>query len=142
MALVSDQYVYYGYYDTGYAVGDFTPSDQGAVYGIAVYGIDRYGVINTGVDVPGVNTGIILSGNSSSIVKTQTVGRIIRYSPDKEAEIFTLVIRGTMEEAWYSKSTKNNNYITINEENLINLLKGEPFNKQKNISKDNILLRF
>ena len=98
--------------------------------------------LNTGVDVPGVNTGIILSGNSSSIVKTQTVGRIIRYSPDKEAEIFTLVIRGTMEEAWYSKSTKNNNYITIDEENLINLLKGETFNKQKNISKDNILLRF
>lgn len=98
--------------------------------------------INTGTDIPGLNTAIILSGNSSSIIKQQTLGRVIRYAPGKEAEVFTLVIKGTMEESWHSKSTKSNSYITISEENLIHILKGEKFTSLKNVEKDNNLLRF
>ena len=98
--------------------------------------------INTGTDIPGLNTAIILSGNSSSIIKQQTLGRVIRYAPGKEAEIFTLVIKGTMEESWHSKSTKSNSYITISEENLMKILKGEKFTSLKNVEKDNNLLRF
>jgi superfamily II DNA or RNA helicase len=49
------------------------------------------------VDIPDVNTGIILSVNSSKIVKTQTVGRCIRFAPGKKAELFTLIIAGTQE---------------------------------------------
>ena len=98
--------------------------------------------INTGTDIPGLNTAIILSGNSSSIIKQQTLGRVIRYAPGKEAEVFTLIIKGTMEESWHSKSTKSNSYITISEENLMKILKGEKFTSLKNVEKDNNLLKF
>jgi len=51
----------------------------------------------TGLDIPGINTEIILYTNSSKIRKTQILGRALRYEEGKIAEIFTLVLRGTQE---------------------------------------------
>ena len=51
-------------------------------------------------------------------------GRVIRYEENKEAEIFTFVIKGTMEEAWYNTSTAGKNYIEISESELLDILAG------------------
>lgn len=57
-------------------------------------------------------------------------GRVIRYEEGKEAEIFTLVIKGTMEEGWYNTSTAGKNYIEISESELDDILNG---NESENI---------
>lgn len=52
-------------------------------------------------------------------------GRTIRYEENKEAEIFTLVIKGTMEEGWFQTSSSGKNYIEITEDELDEILKGK-----------------
>ena len=49
-------------------------------------------------------------------------GRVIRYEKDKKAEIFTLVIKGTMEEGWFSTSSAGKNYIELTEDELDEVL--------------------
>ena len=99
------------------------------------------GVINTaksldeGSDIPGLSVAIILSNTSSQTQKTQRVGRVIRYEDNKKAEIFTLVIKGTMEEGWYQTSTAGKNYIEINEQELDEIL---DFKKSENIVQEAI----
>lgn len=89
------------------------------------------GVINTaksldeGADIPGLNLGIILCNTSSKTQKTQRLGRIIRYAEGKEAELFTLVIKGTNEENWYETSTSGKSYIEITEKELYEILDGK-----------------
>ena len=56
--------------------------------------------------------------SSSSIQKRQRLGRVIRFAEGKKAELFTLVIKGTVEESWFKKSTGKMNYTSINEEQL------------------------
>lgn len=86
------------------------------------------GVINTaksldeGADVPGLNLAIILCNSSSPTQKTQRVGRVIRYQEGKNAEVFTLVIKGTMEEGWYQTSSSGKKYMEINEAELDEVL--------------------
>ena len=53
--------------------------------------------INQGVDVPDLSVGIILSIDSSKITKQQRKGRICRFEEGKEAELFTIVLKGTQE---------------------------------------------
>lgn len=81
--------------------------------------------LDEGADIPGLNLAIILCNTSSQTQKTQRVGRVIRYEEGKEAEIFTLVIKGTNEEAWYNNSTVGKNYIEITEEELDDILAGK-----------------
>jgi superfamily II DNA or RNA helicase len=89
------------------------------------------GVIHTaksldeGSDVPGLSLAIILSNTSSQTQKTQRLGRVIRYEEGKEAEVFTLVIKGTMEEGWYNNSTAGKSYIEITESELDEILLGK-----------------
>lgn len=52
---------------------------------------------DVGVDIPGLEVGIILSVDSSKIRKGQRYGRLCRFSPGKKAELFTLIIAGTQE---------------------------------------------
>lgn len=91
----------------------------------------KTGVLNTskaldcGADIPGLNVGVILSNSSSSIQKRQRLGRVIRFAPDKKAELFTLVIKGTMEEQWFTKSTGKMSFTTINEDQLKRVLNNE-----------------
>lgn len=88
------------------------------------------GVLNTsksadqGVDCKGVNLEVILHTDSSKIRKVQRLGRSIRFEEGKIAEIFTLVIAGTQEVKWLGNS-KTSKVITINEEQLDQILAGD-----------------
>lgn len=80
---------------------------------------------DAGLDVKGLSVGIILSGDSSTIRTTQRIGRVVRREEGKIAEIFSLVIANTPDELWFNNSNKNQQYITINEEQLDIILSGE-----------------
>lgn len=97
--------------------------------------------VNEGLDIPGINLAIILGNTSSKTEKRQRIGRVIRYQPDKEAEVFTLVLKDTVEERWHENSSSGISYITLDEDNLLNLLKNEPFTTKKNI-KSKFIFRF
>jgi superfamily II DNA or RNA helicase len=98
--------------------------------------------VNEGTDIDGVNLAIMLCNNSSTQEKTQKIGRAIRFEENKEAEIFTLVIKGTVEEAWYNTSTNGKTYIEITEEELdIILAGGELQNLERTAEKSDVLFR-
>jgi superfamily II DNA or RNA helicase len=97
-------------------IADFTKDSTGVLHSVDA--------LREGTDVPGVSTAIVAGFNSSLLKKIQTIGRVIRKEKDKKAEVFTLVIKDTIEEQWFSKSSSNTNYITIEEIDLDNLLNG------------------
>lgn len=97
------------------------------------------GVINScklaieGFDCPGLSVGIVLGVDSSATKAIQSTGRIVRKEGSKYAEMFTLVLENTVECDWYRNSHPSGNYITIDVENLMKLLKGEswePYRKK------------
>lgn len=55
-------------------------------------------VLNEGVDVPSANVGIVLSGTSTIRENVQRLGRLLRKKGDKQAVLYEVVARGTMEE--------------------------------------------
>lgn len=55
-------------------------------------------VLNEGVDVPAANVGIVLSGTSTIRENVQRLGRLLRKKGDKQAILYEVVARGTMEE--------------------------------------------
>lgn len=79
---------------------------------------------DTGFDCPGLSVAINLGIDSSKIRSTQRLGRCIRFSPNKRAEIFTLVINNTVELEWFRKSRNKQDYITIDENGLREVLTG------------------
>ena len=88
--------------------------------------------LNEGADLKGLSVGIILGLDSSKIKAKQRLGRVIRKEGDKQAEIFNIVINGTIETQWFANSHSNSNYITIDEEGLYDVLAGKdpkPYNK-------------
>lgn len=87
--------------------------------------------LNEGFNCPDISVSVILGFNSSSTTKKQRVGRVIRQKEGKVVEVFTLVLKGTVEEEWFRKSTSTGRYIPISEENLIDVLQGRPFNPKK-----------
>lgn len=100
------------------------------------------GVLNTsksadqGLDLHGINLEVILHTDSSKIRKVQRVGRSIRFEQGKTTEIFTLVIAGTQEMKWLANS-KTSKVITINEEQLDQVLAGEDVKtRERNYSQD------
>lgn len=107
----------------------------------------KKGVINsskaldTGVDCKGLSVGIILSTDSSKIRATQRIGRVIRKEENKEAEFFTLVIKGTQELNWFLNSNTTE-YITINEQQLENVLNYENLDIRKRELTSNVKYRF
>lgn len=55
-------------------------------------------------------------------------GRIIRCSKDKEsAEFFTIVINNTVETKWMQNAKENSDIILLDEEGLMHVLNGEPY---------------
>lgn len=54
-------------------------------------------VLNEGVDVPGANVAIILSGSASPVEHLQRLGRILRKAKNKQAFLYELVTRRTRE---------------------------------------------
>lgn len=81
--------------------------------------------VNQGVDVKGLSVEIIMNTDSSKITKTQKLGRALRVEPGKQAEIFTLIIKGTVEEKWLANSMSSS-YVVINEQQLEKVLNYEP----------------
>ena len=79
----------------------------------------------TGLDLKGLSVEIIMNTDSSKISKVQAVGRTIRFEPGKQAEIFTLIIKNSVEEKWLANST-DSSYIVINEQQLEKVLNYEP----------------
>jgi superfamily II DNA or RNA helicase len=55
-------------------------------------------VLNEGVNVPEANVAIILSGSASVREHVQRLGRILRKAGDKQALLYEVVARGTVEE--------------------------------------------
>lgn len=107
------------------------------------------GVINAaksldeGADIEGLNLAIILCNFSSQTQKTQRLGRVIRYEEGKEAEIFTLVIAGTNEEAWFNTSSAGKSYIEITELELEEVLAGREIDSiEKEAIESDLLFRF
>lgn len=80
---------------------------------------------DAGVDIKGLSVGVILSGDSSKTRTTQRIGRIIRFEEGKVSEMFTLVIRNTIEETWFNNANSNQQYITIDESQLDIVLSGK-----------------
>lgn len=77
-----------------------------------------------GLDIPGLGVAIMLGIDSSKIRRTQRIGRAIRKEGDKQAEIFVLVIRNTVEEKWAANSQVTENVIKIDEGGLRDVLNG------------------
>lgn len=55
-------------------------------------------VLNEGVDVPAANVGIVLSGTGTVREHVQRLGRLLRKHGDKQAILYEVVTRGTVEE--------------------------------------------
>ena len=89
------------------------------------------GVINsvkklvTGADIKGLSVAIMLGIDSSMTRAIQSRGRVIRFEEGKQAEIFNLIIADTVENEWLKKSHPEHNYITIDEQGLDAVLRGE-----------------
>jgi SNF2 family DNA or RNA helicase len=70
-------------------------------------------------------------------VKTVVVrGRVIRKEEDKIAEVFTLVIKGTVEEKWFENSSQSSDYIEIDEGELDLVLSGNEINEVEKTGKE------
>ena len=82
-----------------------------------------------GYDCPGIGCVIITGFNSDKISKVQTIGRAIRFEEGKTAEIFTLVLKGCQDNAWFQKSSEGMNYIEITEDELDDVLANKALNK-------------
>lgn len=79
-----------------------------------------------GLDIQGLSVAIILGTDSSETKARQRRGRTVRKEGDKIAEVFYIVIKDTVEEKWIKNNhQKDQNYITIDEKGLEQVLKGE-----------------
>ncbi|MDX2037951.1 MAG: DEAD/DEAH box helicase family protein [Isosphaeraceae bacterium] len=67
-------------------------------------------VLNEGVNVPEANVAIILSGSGSVREHVQRLGRILRKSGDKEATLYEVVTRGTVEEFTSNRRRRHSAY--------------------------------
>lgn len=67
-------------------------------------------VLNEGVNVPEANVAIILSGSGSVREHVQRLGRILRKSGDKEAILYEVISRGTVEEFTSNRRRQHSAY--------------------------------
>ena len=90
-----------------------------------------------GFNDPATSVAIILGLDSSERRAIQSRGRVVRFVEGKQAEIFNIIINDTQETKWFDLShKKNNDYITIDEHGLEQVLNGEqPDTYKKPISK-------
>ena len=97
--------------------------------------------VNEGLNCPDLSVAIMLGINSSKTTNKQRVGRVIRQKENKAAEIFYLILKGTVEVKWFNECVGHSNYITISEDELINVLEGKEYIKKKN-KETNMIFRF
>lgn len=96
---------------------DFNNAKTGLIHSVSK--------LNEGADLKGLSVAIILGLDSSEIKAVQRRGRCIRFEKDKTAEIFNLVIDQTVELEWFRNGHPNNDYITIDEQGLEDVLAGK-----------------
>lgn len=82
-----------------------------------------------GYDCPGLGAVIITGFNSDKTSKIQEIGRAVRFEEGKEAEVFTLVLKGCQDNKWYAKSSEGMPYIELTESELDKVLNKEELNK-------------
>jgi superfamily II DNA or RNA helicase len=63
--------------------------------------------INEGHNFPGIDSGIVGQLNSKEKDLIQRIGRLIRYRPGHEAQLYIVVAEGTQDEKWLEEATKN-----------------------------------
>ena len=105
-------------------IEEFNASDKGV--------LNTCAKANEGLDVRGLSVAIILGTDSSETKARQRRGRTVRKEGDKIAEVFYIVIKDTVEEKWVKNNHKTDkNYITIDEQGLEQVLRGEQPNLYK-----------
>jgi superfamily II DNA or RNA helicase len=67
-------------------------------------------VLNEGVNVPEANVAVILSGSGSVREHVQRLGRILRKSGDKEAILYEVITKGTVEEFTSNRRRQHSAY--------------------------------
>src|SRR5262249_26583478 len=67
-------------------------------------------VLNEGVNVPEANVAVVLSGSGSVREHVQRLGRILRKSGDKEAILYEVITRGTVEEFTSNRRRQHSAY--------------------------------
>jgi superfamily II DNA or RNA helicase len=67
-------------------------------------------VLNEGVNIPEANVAVVLSGSGSVREHVQRLGRILRKSGDKEAILYEVVTRDTVEEFTSSRRRQHDAY--------------------------------
>lgn len=92
--------------------------------------------LNEGIDIKGLDLAIILTNSSSPNEKVQRIGRVIRKEEGKIAEVFTLVIKGTVEERWFENSSQYSSYIEITEKELDDILAGDTIERLEQDGKE------
>lgn len=63
--------------------------------------------INEGHNFPGIDSGIIGQLNSKEKDLIQRIGRLIRFRPGHEAQLYIVVAEGTQDEKWLEEAIKN-----------------------------------
>ena len=96
------------------------------------FATQKAGVLHTirkadeGLDIPGLSVAIILGTDSSETKARQRRGRTVRKEENKTAEVFYIILKNTVEEKWVKNNHQTDkNYITIDEEGLDKVLRGE-----------------
>ena len=105
-------------------IAEFSKLEKGVLHSVKS--------LQSGIDVSGLSVGIATSFNSSKIARVQSAGRIERAEGDKVSEFFNLVIKNTVEEKWYQKAMTGIDYVTINEEQLLDILNNKEVRFKKN----------
>ena len=85
--------------------------------------------LNIGFDCPEITFGIIAGFNSSKTDSMQRRGRVVRinkFFADKSAELYYVVIQGTVDEHWAAKALSDTEYILLSEDDLDAFLSGKP----------------
>jgi len=86
-----------------------------------------------GYDCPGIGLVVITGFNSDKTSKIQEIGRAVRFEEGKEAEIFTLVLKGCQDDRWYKKASVGMKYIEVDESELDDILAGNIAHKTTKI---------
>jgi ERCC4-related helicase len=80
--------------------------------------------------------------DSSKITSVQTAGRICRFAPNKVAEMFTLVLKGTQEVKWFNNSNTTECIVLDTEEKLKKVLNHEEIESREREFSENLQFRF
>jgi superfamily II DNA or RNA helicase len=62
--------------------------------------------LNEGLDIPALDAGICVSGDSSTLVFIQSMGRVLRKQEGKKALFINLYTKDTREKTWIEEKTK------------------------------------